>query len=53
MNRYFGYDLLTTWAEVDRAHQESVEAYLTANLNPIIGDRHSHSVQTIVNLPPL
>ncbi len=49
--RYSGHRLLVTWAEVDREHQVSVEAYLAVNLEPDLGDRHLHSVQTIVNVP--
>src|ERR1700683_5006172 len=45
--RYSRRHLLVTWAEVDREHQASVEAYLVVKLDPIIGDRQSHSVQTI------
>ena len=50
--RYSCRRLLVTWAEVEKEYQNSIEAYLEANLVPILGNHHTNAVQKIVNLPP-
>lgn len=49
--RYYKHDLLVTWAEVDHAHEVGVTAYLVAKLHPILGEKRTNSIQTLVNLP--
>jgi hypothetical protein len=43
--------LYTTWANVQPAERDGVEAYLARVYAPLVGDRHSVAAPITVNLP--
>ena len=43
--------LFVTWAQVSPSHQEGVERFLAASLNPKAGENHPHVTPITVNFP--
>jgi len=48
---YSQHGLFVTWASVPAAERGGVEAYLAAQLNPLVGERFPDVRQIAVNLP--
>jgi hypothetical protein len=48
---YSNLGLYVTWAAVAVRDRDGVEAYLAAQLNPLVGERFPQRRQIIVNLP--
>lgn len=48
---YSAYGLFVTWARVEAAYRDGVEAFVAERLNPIVGDRFPNRRAIEVNLP--
>lgn len=48
---YSKYGLFVTWAQVDISQRDGIEAYLSIECNPIVGERFPDRKPIPVNLP--
>jgi hypothetical protein len=51
IHRYASLGLFATWAAVAEASRDGVEAFLAAQLQPLVGERFPDRVPIPVNLP--
>jgi hypothetical protein len=51
ITRYASLGLFVTWAAVPVGQRDGVEAYLSANMKPLVGDRFPNATQIPVNSP--